>query len=64
MATFCDICGHRDNEVKSGGGMEDKGRKITLTVENRDDMSRDILKVRQGCWSVKSCWLLGSITEL
>ena len=45
MATNCERCGHRDNEVKSGGGMEEKGRKITLLIENRDDMSRDVLKV-------------------
>ncbi|KAK7105668.1 hypothetical protein V1264_017017 [Littorina saxatilis] len=44
MATNCESCGHRDNEVKSGGGMEAKGRKISLRIENRDDMSRDILK--------------------
>ena len=45
MATNCESCGHRDNEVKSGGGMEEKGRKIPLLSENREDMSRDVLKV-------------------
>jgi zinc finger protein len=45
MATTCDACGHRDNEVKGGGGIEDKGRKITLRIDGRDDMSRDVLKV-------------------
>jgi len=44
MASDCDACGNRTNEVKSGSGIEEKGRKITLTVENADDMSRDILK--------------------
>ena len=46
MATNCETCGHRDSEVKSGGGMEEKGRKMTLLIENQEDMSRDILKVR------------------
>lgn len=45
MATSCDSCGHRDNEVKSGGGIEPKARKITLLISNSEDMSRDILKV-------------------
>lgn len=44
MATTCEACGHRDNEVKGGGGVEDKGRRITLAIEGRDDMSRDVLK--------------------
>jgi zinc finger protein len=30
MATLCDTCGHKTNEVKSGGGIEAKGKKITL----------------------------------
>ena len=45
MATNCERCGHRDNEVKSGGGIEKKGRKMTLLIKSQDDMSRDVLKV-------------------
>ena len=30
MATVCDACGDKTNEVKSGGGIEEKGRKIKL----------------------------------
>lgn len=44
MATVCDACGSKTNEVKSGGGMEDKGVKIEVKVESRDDFSRDVLK--------------------
>lgn len=44
MATICDSCGHKTNEVKSGGGIEEKGRKITLRVTDPSDMSRDVLK--------------------
>ncbi|KAF9268429.1 zf-ZPR1-domain-containing protein [Marasmius fiardii PR-910] len=44
MSTNCDKCGYRDNEVKSGAAISEKGKKITLKVEDKDDMSRDILK--------------------
>ena len=44
MSTNCDRCGYRDNEVKSGAAISEKGRKITLKVEDREDLSRDILK--------------------
>lgn len=49
MSTNCDRCGYRDNEVKSGSAISDQGKKITLKVEDRDDLSRDILKVRFSC---------------
>jgi len=45
MSTNCDKCGYRDNEVKSGAAISEKGKKITLKVEDKEDMSRDILKV-------------------
>ena len=45
MSTNCDRCGYRDNEVKSGGAISEKGKCITLRVEDREDLSRDILKV-------------------
>ncbi|XP_063167133.1 zinc finger protein ZPR1 isoform X2 [Candoia aspera] len=44
MATNCDSCGHRTNEVKSGGAIEPLGTKITLHVTGPADMTRDILK--------------------
>ena len=47
MSTNCDACGYRDNEVKSGSAISEKGKKITLKVEDREDLSRDILKVPQ-----------------
>lgn len=45
MSTNCHSCGYRDNEIKSGGAIAEKGRKVTLKVEDKDDLSRDILKV-------------------
>ncbi|XP_063905343.1 zinc finger protein ZPR1 [Zophobas morio] len=44
MATTCDFCGHRTNEVKSGGGVEAKGVHIEVDVNGRADFSRDVLK--------------------
>lgn len=44
MATNCDSCGHRTNEVKSGGATEELGTKITLHVTDPSDMTRDVLK--------------------
>jgi zinc finger protein len=44
MSTLCDSCGYRSNEVKTGGEVPEKGRKITLKVERPEDLSRDILK--------------------
>lgn len=44
MATTCEACGVRTNEVKAGGGIEEKGVKIEVKVMSRDDFSRDVLK--------------------
>ncbi|KAL0118561.1 hypothetical protein PUN28_009318 [Cardiocondyla obscurior] len=44
MATVCESCGHRTNEVKSGGGIEPQGVKIEVTVTGTEDFSRDLLK--------------------
>uniref|UniRef100_A0A4X2M2M1 Zinc finger protein ZPR1 n=1 Tax=Vombatus ursinus TaxID=29139 RepID=A0A4X2M2M1_VOMUR len=44
MATNCENCGHRTNEVKSGGAVEPLGTRITLHITDPSDMTRDILK--------------------
>ena len=54
MSTNCDACGYRDNEVKSGSAISEKGKKIILKVEDREDLSRDILKVRRNQFSVET----------
>ncbi|KAG1720255.1 putative zinc-finger protein ZPR1 [Suillus lakei] len=38
------MTGYRDNEIKSGAAISELGKRITLKVEDRDDLSRDILK--------------------
>lgn len=47
MSTNCDMCGYRDNEVKSGGAISEKGKKITLKVDDIEDLGRDVLKASQ-----------------
>ncbi|XP_049884253.1 zinc finger protein ZPR1 [Pectinophora gossypiella] len=52
MATTCDACGHRTNEVKSGGGVEPRGVRYRVRVAGRGDFSRDILKSETCCMSI------------
>jgi zinc finger protein len=44
MATVCENCGYRTNDVKTGGAIPEKGQRITLRIERVEDLSRDILK--------------------
>ncbi|KAK3344416.1 ZPR1 zinc-finger domain-containing protein [Lasiosphaeria hispida] len=44
MNTSCDDCGYKSNDVKTGGEIPEKGRKVTLSVQRPEDLARDILK--------------------
>ncbi|XP_037807589.1 zinc finger protein ZPR1 [Lucilia sericata] len=44
MATVCDVCGNKTNEVKSGGGIEEKGTRFEVRIESNEDLTRDVLK--------------------
>ncbi|XP_040869057.1 zinc finger protein ZPR1 isoform X2 [Glycine max] len=44
MASTCDSCGYRNSELKPGGRIPEKGKKITLNVKNVNDLSRDVIK--------------------
>lgn len=44
MATNCEQCGYKSNEVKAGGPISEKGKRITLKITDVEDLSRDILK--------------------
>lgn len=44
MATVCSTCGHKTNEVKSGGGVESQGVRFRVQITTKDDLSRDVLK--------------------
>ena len=43
MATACDECGHKSNEVKSGTGIAPQAIRYTLTLSDAEDLNRDIL---------------------
>ncbi|KAK8519449.1 hypothetical protein V6N13_133372 [Hibiscus sabdariffa] len=44
MASTCDACGYRNSELKPGGPIPEKGKRITLCVKNINDLSRDVIK--------------------
>lgn len=44
MATVCEACGAKTSEVKSGGGIEKQGTRFQVTICDRSDFSRDVLK--------------------
>ncbi|KAK0651450.1 ZPR1 zinc-finger domain-containing protein [Cercophora newfieldiana] len=44
MNTSCDDCGYKSNDVKTGGEVPEKGKKVTLRITKPEDLARDILK--------------------
>jgi zinc finger protein len=44
MNTTCDACGYKSNDVKTGGEVPEKGKKVVLAVRKPEDLTRDILK--------------------
>jgi zinc finger protein len=40
MATSCESCGYKSNEVKSGGAIAEKGKKISCKITELEDLSR------------------------
>ncbi|KAJ2449760.1 nucleolar zinc-finger protein [Coemansia sp. RSA 2336] len=52
MSTTCESCGYKSNEVKCGGAISPKGKRITLKVEDAEDLSRDILKSETSSFKV------------
>ncbi|XP_034489840.1 zinc finger protein ZPR1 [Drosophila innubila] len=44
MATVCSSCGHKTNEVKSGGGVEPQGIRFKVRIAGKEDLTRDVLK--------------------
>jgi zinc finger protein len=43
MATSCDVCGEKSNEVKSGSGIAPQGIRYKLVMNDPIDLNRDIL---------------------
>eukprot|EP00250_Pteridium_aquilinum_P017721 c23752_g3_i2 orf=68-1510(+) len=44
MASSCDICGYRNSELKAGGSIPTKGKKISVNILSQKDLSRDVIK--------------------
>lgn len=44
MAFVCDECGYRNSEIKEGGGIGDKAKRITFKVNKEADLNRDVFK--------------------
>lgn len=40
----CEECGFKSSEVKGGGGISDKGKKITVNCLDAKDLNRDLFK--------------------
>jgi len=53
MAFVCDFCGYRNSEIKEGGGISDRAKKITVNVDNTDMLSRDIFKSDTSKFTIK-----------
>jgi zinc finger protein len=39
------MCGFKDVEIKGGGGISEKAKRITLKVTKPEDLNRDLFKV-------------------
>jgi zinc finger protein len=52
MSAVCDACGYKSNEVKAAGDTGKHGTKISLTVSDADDLSRDVLKSESASLSI------------
>jgi len=44
MAFSCDYCGARSREVKTGGDVPPKGKKITYHLTDKEDLKRELFK--------------------
>lgn len=44
MATNCEACGHRTNEIKGGAGIEEKGVKIQHKIKTDADLKLEAVK--------------------
>lgn len=44
MAFVCEQCGYRNSEIKEGGGIGEKAKKITFTCDEPELLNRDVFK--------------------
>ena len=55
--TQCESCNYRTADVKTGGEVPEKGKRIYLIVKGPDDLSRDILKSETCLFKIPECKL-------
>lgn len=53
MAFVCEHCGYRNSEIKEGGGIGEKAKKITFKVTEPKDLSRDLFKSDTAKFTIK-----------
>lgn len=44
MSFECEHCGFKNNEIQSGGKIEERGVRITLNVQTEHDLNRQVIK--------------------
>ncbi|KAH7424111.1 hypothetical protein KP509_12G090400 [Ceratopteris richardii] len=44
MASICDMCGYRNSELKPGGSIPAKGKKVSVKIFSAKDLCRDVIK--------------------
>ena len=44
MSFSCDFCGAKSRDIKTGGEVSEKAKKITMSVDCEDDLKRDVFK--------------------
>lgn len=54
-ALACPQCGYKTSDVKTGGAIPDKGRRIWLEVKDPIDLGRDILKSETCLLKIPAC---------
>ena len=64
MATNCQVCGYRTNEVRPTKGISDKGVRYELNITSTADLTRDILKTHDATISIDELELSMGATTL
>ena len=54
-AMNCEHCGYKTSDVKTGGEVPEKGKRLTLKVSTPEDLSRDVLKSESATMHVPEC---------
>ena len=54
-AINCSHCDYRSNDVNTGGAVPEKGKRISLTVSQPEDLNRDILKSQTCVVNIPEC---------